>query len=216
MCAALAKAYGSPRHGNPLDPFDDLLFILLSNRTAPAVAARVYRELKARFPTGDDLLHANRDSLLAVLEPAGLANKRVEQLLAIAERVHKDFGAVSLDGLASWSDEGAEAYLVTLPGVSAKVARCVLMYAFERRVLPVDVHVHRVATRLGWITNRRADQSHEALDDLVAPELRFGFHVNALAHGRALCVASLPLCGECVVRDHCHYSLTGGPARSRS
>lgn len=214
VCAALARAYGSPRHGNPEDPFEDLIYILLSNRTAPATAVRVYRKLKETYPTGDAILAARPEALARLLAPAGLANKRASHLRAIATRLRADFGRIDLDALAGWPDERAEAYLCSLPGVSLKVAKCVLMYGLGRRVLPVDVHVHRVASRLGWIAHRRADQSHASLEALVPPAQRFGFHVDALAHGRAVCVAGLPRCGRCVVRQWCHYFRAGGPARA--
>jgi len=213
VCQALCSAHGSPRHGNPTNPFDDLIYILLSNRTTARVASRVYENLKTSFPTGAALLEASEAELLSVLAPAGLAKKRTAHLRAIVARLQSDFGSVGLDSLADWPNDRAEAYLCTLPGVSSKVAKCVLMYGLGRRLLPVDVHVHRIATRLGWIRHRRADQSHDSLEALVPAELRYGFHVNALVHGRSVCTAGTPRCGGCVVQNWCDFFRAGHPAQ---
>lgn len=119
--------------------------------------------------------------------------------------LRQEFGRATLAPLRTMTDGEAEAFLVSLPGVGAKVAKCVLMYSLEREVLPVDVHVHRLATRLGFKTKKRADTSQELIEQAVPPRLRYGFHVNALAHGRAVCRPRTPRCNACVVSAWCQH-----------
>jgi endonuclease III len=211
VCQKLEDAYHSPRHGNPYDPLDDLFFILISNRTGETVANRVYAAARTTFGDWTTLQSQPRRVLEGVLRPAGFAKKRSAQFEGIARALTERFGDVTLSPLAQWNDREAEAFLTTLPGVSNKVAKCVLIYAFGRQLLPVDVHVHRVTRRLGWHAHRRADQSHDTLEALVPPELRYGFHVNCIAHGRNVCVAGLPRCHNCVIRRHCRYFREGKP-----
>jgi endonuclease III len=206
----LEVTYGSPRHGNPIDPMDDLVFIVLSNRTGANVAARVYAAVKSRFADWDELLAANHRELTMLIGPAGLAGKRASQLIGIARRLHADFGTVSLEALRGRDDDDALDYLASLPGVSRKVASCVLLYTMSRQLLPVDVHVHRLTHRLGWHRHKRGDQSHETLEALVPPELRYGLHVNAIAHGRAVCRSVAPTCESCPIRNYCEYYLSSG------
>ena len=213
MCLRLEARYGSPRHGNPTDPVDDLVFIILSNRTSATIAKAAFRELKARIGSWEKLLRLGEGELTQILTPTGLSAKRSAHLRGIIRRLIADFGAPSLGALARWTVEDAEEYLVSLPGVSHKVAKCVLMYTLDRQVLPVDVHVHRITRRLGWHTHKRADQSHETLEQLVAPPLRYGFHVNCIAHGRAVCRPGLPLCALCVIKADCNYYEAGSPAK---
>jgi len=97
--------------------------------------------------------------------------------------------------------------LISLPGVGRKIAKCVLMYALHRRVLPVDVHVHRLATRLGFLTKKRPDTSQELIESVIPPELRYGFHVNAIAHGRRICLNQRPRCNGCPLVKWCKYNL---------
>lgn len=213
VCSILEQTYGSPRHGNPFDPLDDLVYIVLSNRTSAPVAARVYAELKGRSADWGELLRIPESELREMLAPAGLSAKRAASLRGILMRLLQDFGEARLDALAGWTVPDAERYLTSLPGVSDKVAKCVLMYGLGRPVLPVDVHLHRLATRLGWISHRRADQSHETLEALVPADLRYGLHVNAIAHGRAVCKSGLPRCGQCVISMWCDYFRAGLPAQ---
>jgi endonuclease III len=208
VCERLAETYGSPRLGNPRRPVDDLVFIIASNRTGPTVAARVYEALRRRFRSWNDLAAVEFEELEALLTPAGLANKRAKHLIGLATQLRRDFGRVTLAPLRTRSTAEIESYLTSLPGVSEKVAKCVLMYGFRRRVLPVDVHVHRVARRLGWHTHRRADQSHATLEAIVAPALRYGFHTNAIALGRSVCRPT-PLCSACVLVEFCDTGRSG-------
>jgi endonuclease-3 len=102
------------------------------------------------------------------------------------------------------TDEEIDEYLSSLPGVGPKTVACVLAFSLGRPALPVDTHVHRVATRLGWIPpGMPATKAHVALTDLVPRRLRIPMHVAFIRHGRTLCKAGRPLCEECPVQDLC-------------
>ena len=217
VCRRLEKEYHSPRLGNPVDPLDDLIYFLLSNRPAPVVAARVLEHARNEWGTWDEVIETRPQKLASVLAPAGLAAKRSKTLRSILKRLQRDFGEVTLDPLREASTEKAEAYLETLPGVSTKVAKCVLMYGFGRNVLPVDVHIHRLTSRLRWHSHRRADQSHRTLEAIIPPRLRYGFHTNGIAHSRLICRPKSPLCAACVILRFCPTGIRniggrGGPA----
>lgn len=203
VCAALVDAYGLPRHGNPEHPVDDLAYVLISNRTPPDRAGRVYRALKAAYPKWEVLPGADLDAIAAVLQSAGLARKKGAQLQETVATILRDYG--SLDAPALWTkpDDELLAYLTSFNGVSDKVARCVLLYTLGREVLPVDVHTHRVAFRLGWTARTRPEQSHEELEALVQPSLRYAFHVGTIALGRKRCTARNPDCPQCPILDYC-------------
>lgn len=170
VCEALERCYGRPRFGNPTDPLDDLVYIVISNKTSPEVALRTYRRIKESFGTWEDVLAAPASDLRSILKPAGLAAVKSEQIRAALFKIEEDFGSCQLKGLDRLDEPEIHQYLVSLPGVSDKVAKCVMMYTMGANVLPVDAHVHRVARRLGWTARKRADQSHEELEALVPPE----------------------------------------------
>jgi endonuclease-3 len=205
ICKVLTETYGSPRFGNPSNPLDDLIYIVLSNKTSPGSARSTYQRLRQRFRTWNEVLSAPIAALRAVLRPAGLSAVKSRQIRAALRSIKKQFGACDLRRLKELSATDAERYLVALPGVSEKVAKCVMIYALNLPVLPVDVHVHRIAGRLGWTTGKRADQCHAELEALVAPPLRHNFHVACIAHGRKICRPRNPLCHSCCIRRYCDF-----------
>ena len=203
VCLALLEAYGEVRLGNPRESLDDLVYVMLSNRTGPETARAVFREVKAAFPLWDSLPESSMSDLLRILRPAGLSEVRARHLIGSLRQLRADFGATTLDPVVGMEQREAEAYLRSLPGVSEKVAKCVMMYTMGHQVLPVDVHVHRIASRLGWTARKRADQSHAELESLVPEPRRFAFHVDCVMHGRLICKSRKPSCTECCIRAHC-------------
>ena len=205
VCETLEEKYGRPRFGNPDDPLDDLIYVIVSNRTSPTVAQRVYASLKVRFDSWNELLDFSAVELAQLLQPAGLAVVKSRQIWAALEKIRQDFGSCNLNRLEDRSAHEAQEYLISLPGVSLKVAKCVMMYTLDAQVLPVDSHVHRVTRRLGWNDRKRADQCHEELEALVPPELRHALHVDCIAHGRSTCRPERPACERCCVNRYCAF-----------
>ncbi|MDP9192814.1 MAG: hypothetical protein M3P06_14020 [Acidobacteriota bacterium] len=208
VCSALAASYPGSRLGNPRDPVADLVYITISNRTTPAQAVSAYKILRSHVRSWDDLLVVRRRTIDHVLRPAGLSAIKAAFLVGLARALRDRFGRVTLGPLRRMTDAERLQLLTSLPGVSGKVARCVMMYCFDSAVLPVDVHVHRLASRLGWTARKRADQSHEELEALVPSARRMRFHVDAIQHGRAVCAATNPACTVCVLQDYCLYRRT--------
>jgi endonuclease-3 len=205
----LAAAYGSPGHDNKSDPLDELVFILLSQMTTHHSFGRVFHRLKLRYPNWDDVACLSVNRLKSIIKDAGLSNQKAPRLKAILIRLTQDFGRATLDPLRKWSSRRAESYLTALPGVGTKTAKCVLMYSLGRRVLPVDTHVWRVARRLGLVAESIPSSGvHQALEAVVAPEDRYTFHVNAIAHGRAICLPNRPRCEDCRLRRICRFAVS--------
>jgi endonuclease III len=206
VCNRLHKHYGEPRLGNPSDPLDDLIYIILSNRTSPTAATDTYHRLKVEFEHWSAVAIAPIRTLRRILLPLGLSTTRSQQIRSLLRQINHRFGSCDLNLIRSWPDDAVHEYLISLPGVSDKVAKCVMMYTLGREVLPVDVHVHRIASRLGWVSRRRADQCHPELEAIVPMALRFSFHVDCVAHGRAVCRPKFPRCRECVISDDCEFA----------
>jgi endonuclease-3 len=207
VARVLEGAYHSPTHNNKPDPLDELIFILLSQMTTHRSFERVYDRLKRAAPTWDIVLAMPTAKLRRIIKDAGLSNQKAPRIKAILKRIHAEFGRLSLDALRRMTTEDAEFYLTSLPGVSQKTAKCVLMYSLKRPVLPVDTHILRVSRRLG-LTERTVIGTavHADLEAIVRPANRHGFHVNVLAHGRAVCLAKAPRCAACCVRKLCQFS----------
>lgn len=165
---------------------------------------RVFDRLRARVSSWENLGEMPLLELSDIIADAGLVNQRAPRFIQIARRLKRDFGQVTLAPLADYPDEEAEDYLTSLPGVGTKTAKCVMMYAMGRDVLPVDTHVSRVAQRLGLLTSGTpVTRWHGELEAVVRRKYRYDFHVNAVAHGREVCRAHTPKCSECRVSSLC-------------
>ena len=200
----LSDGYGSPRHGNYSDPTDELFYIILSQMTTGPSFRRVFERLKSESVTWDRLTGMRLGRLKRIIGDAGLSNQKAPRLKEIARRLRREFGYVTLTPLSDMDDHEVEAFLTSLPGVGTKTAKCVMMYALGRQVLPVDTHVWRLSKRLGLIDRSVPyHRVHKELEAVVAPELRYDFHVNALSHGREVCRAIRPNCQGCILADLC-------------
>jgi endonuclease III len=208
VCRALAREYRNPRLGNKSNPLDELVFIILSTRTQDQAFRATFSKLRAQFPSWSSVDRRDRTRIERILRPAGLGRLKAGQLLAVFERLRSSYGRATLAPLRRLPNRQAEAFLTSLPGVASKVAKCVLMYSLGRQVLPVDVHVHRVATRLGLETKKRPDTSQDLIEGAIPPRLRYGFHVNAVAHGRSVCLPRAPRCDICCIATWCRYDRT--------
>ncbi|MDE0031213.1 MAG: endonuclease III [Deltaproteobacteria bacterium] len=195
--------YRSPLLNNKPDPLDELVFIVLSQMTTSPSYERVFDRLKCAMPDWRVLTETSVSDLASLIADAGLSEQRAHRLKLIAARLAEDFGDVSLAQLGDYDDEIAQRYLTSLPGVGTKTAKCVMMYSLARQVLPVDTHTARVAWRLGLVSSGNHAAIDRELSVVVPPALRFDFHVNAVAHGRAVCRAVKPKCDECVLSSLC-------------
>jgi endonuclease III len=204
----LSRSYGDHAHGNKSNPLNELLFIICSLQTNESRYQSTYRRLKSRFPSFRRLADATGDEIAAVIGHGGLSQQKSQNICAILSRLRADFGAPTLSPLREMGDAESEGYLVSLPGVGRKTARCVMMYSLGRNVFPVDSNCWRICRRLGWVRATRPDRSCSPRDmDRVQAGIplsrRFSLHVNLVSHGRACCLPSVTLCDKCSIRHFC-------------
>lgn len=213
IIAILEHTYGSPRHGNLDDPLDELIYIKLSQQTNAAKFQHVNAELRRRYGSWENMRRADESEIAEVLRYIGFHRQRARQIKAMLDRIHSDRGELDLQWLRERPTDEAIAYLRSLPGVGIKSAYCVAMYSLGVDVLPVDTHVERVCTRVGLVPvqlslrSRQGDNVaiHQLLEDLIPRGKRYSFHVNCVAHGRAICTTKNPKCGVCPINQLCAY-----------
>jgi len=186
------------------DPIDELVLTILSQSTSDANCYRGWHALRARYPDWNAVLQAPDSEVEETIRPAGLSKQKSGTILAALRRLQEGRGSSTLDHLEAMDDAEALEYLTSFKGVGVKTAACVLCFALGRDVIPVDTHVHRMAIRLGLVPeNASAVRTHEILNEIVPPELRYELHVLLIGHGRAVCAARRPRCGECSVSAIC-------------
>ena len=191
------------------DPLDELILTILSQSTSDANCYRGWEALRARYPSWEAVLAAPAGEMEDTIRPAGLSKQKSGTILSVLARLRDEHGSPTLDHLEVLNDAAALQYLTSFRGVGVKTAACVLCFALGRDVIPVDTHVHRIALRLGLVPeNASAERTHEILNDIVPPELRYELHVLLIGHGRTVCVARKPRCGECALSALCPGAVT--------
>ncbi len=204
ITARLEKAYGPRPWQREDDPVAELVGTILSQNTSNVNSHAAFAELTRRLRTWDAVLAAPVEQVADAIRTGGLADQKARTIRAALKQIREDFGQISLDALEEWPPARSMEYLVAIPGVGPKTAACVLMFAFNQPVLPVDTHIHRLAIRLGLVgPGYTAIQTQGALQGACPAELVYAFHVLLIAHGRRVCRAQRPRCGECVLVDLC-------------
>ena len=113
-------------------------------------------------------------------------------------------GSMDLSFLRELPLSDAKAWLRQLPGVGPKSAGIILSFALGMPAMAIDTHIHRVSKRLALIGPKvSADKAHDILEEAVEPDQVYPFHLAFITHGRQVCKAQRPLCGECVVGEEC-------------
>jgi len=202
----LLAEYGD-RPWHPRDPVATLVSAILSQNTSDINRDRAFGRLRERFSTWEAVRDAPLAELEKAIRPAGLAPTKAPRIQEGLRLITAERGGLSLDFLTKMGLEEGREWLLGLPGVGPKTAAIVLLFALGKPAFPVDTHIHRVSGRLGLIPQRTSrEEAHRLLEALVPPGLCYPFHLNLIAHGRAVCRASVPRCGACILQEECdHY-----------
>ena len=193
-----------------LPVLDELVATVLSQHTSDINSERAFAQLKDRFPSWERVAAAPAGQVADAIRCGGIADQKARRIQQILAAVSEREGRIDLGRLHDLDDAAAQAYLESLPGVGPKTAACVLTFAMGRAAFPVDTHVHRVATRLGWLPAKTAaDRAHRLLGPMVPADIRYDLHVAMIGHGRAVCRAQRPRCEGCVLHDLCSYQRQG-------
>lgn len=204
----LVTTYGIPPWEPSGDPLGELVATILSQHTSDINSERAYRQLRATFPTWEQVRDAPTGAVEEAIRSGGLARQkaaRIQQILHIlTERLGNT--SLTLDTLNTMPLDDALAWLRGLPGVGPKTAACVLLFALGKPAFPVDTHVWRVTKRLGLIgAHASAESAHETLQALIPPEWRHTMHIDLIRHGRQICYARKPACFRCPISSECRY-----------
>jgi endonuclease-3 len=204
----LEQEYGPCQWQSDRDPIDVLIETILSQNTSDANSGRAFASLKASFDGWEAVASAPEEHIARVIQSGGLHQIKAARIKQVLEQIKKEQGRISLDSLKSKTMAEAEDYLLRLPGVGHKTARCVLLFSLGKPSLPVDTHIFRVAKRLGLIDSKVSiEKVPSLLQEQIPPSKVYQFHVHMIEHGRCICHARQPRCHRCILRGICPSSL---------
>ncbi len=190
------------------DGLGGLISTILSQNTSDVNSRRAFASLTRTFPTWEAVLTVPAADVAEAIRSGGLANIKAPRIQSTVRYVLDHFPDGDLSGLTTLSLDEARRALTAIPGVGMKTASCVLLFNLGMPAMPVDTHVHRVASRTGMIPARTsADAAHAILEGQLDGSLgsAYTFHLNCIAHGREICLARGPACHICPIQDLCRY-----------
>ncbi|RME22974.1 MAG: endonuclease III [Deltaproteobacteria bacterium] len=175
-------------------PYRTLVATVLSARVRDEMTERVLPQFFEKWPDPHSLARAKPAQVEKVIKTIGLYRSKSRRLVELAGILVDRYGGRVPDTMEQ---------LVELPGVGRKTAGCVLVYAFGKRALPVDTHVHRISNRLGWVDTKTPGQTERELLKIVPTRWQAAVNDLLVHHGKTICRPIGPLCGECPVAGLC-------------
>ena len=186
-------------------PFRILLATICSARTRDACTAKVVRE--QLFPAvrdWDDVRRLSVDELAALLRPVGFFRQKAEAIKKIPDVLDARFGG----RLPETVEE-----LCELPGVGRKTANLVVAVAFRKPAICVDVHVHRIMNRTGFLRTSTPLETEMELRRKLPVEYWTTWNACFVSHGQRICLPRNPRCPQCPIRPFCDTGKTVGNAK---
>jgi|Deesub1362A_J573_1020465.scaffolds.fasta_scaffold00202_13 endonuclease-3 len=182
------------------EPFQHLVFAVLSARTRDEQTVVAARKLFERIKTPEELAKLPLEEIEKLISNAGFYRNKAENLKAMAKIL-----------VENYNSEVPDTYheLIKLPGVGRKTANVVLAYAFGKNTIAVDTHVHRIANRLGMVNTKKPEETEENLKKIVPDNLWKRVNKAFVGFGQSVCRPLKPLCNECPIEQYCPKIISG-------
>ena len=177
-------------------PFELLVAVMLSAHTTDKSVNTATRVLFPIANTAQKILALGEEGVKPYIKPAGMYNQKAKNLIELCRRI------VDLHGGEVPNDREA---LESLPGVGRKTANVILNIVFGHTTIAVDTHIFRVSNRTGIAPGKDPLAVEQVLNKVTPEEFKLNAHHWLLLHGRYVCIARLPACPKCIIRDLCEY-----------
>lgn len=176
------------------DPFKILVATLLSARTRDETTADVCHRLFKAVHTADDLKPLRVSQIAKLIYPIGFYKTKAKHLKQMPEVLDTLFDGKIPDTIDD---------LCRLPGVGRKTANLVIINAFDKHGMCVDIHVHRISNRLGLIKTSDPLKSEMTLREIMPKRYWKTWNRYLVSYGQRVCKPINPMCDDCLVHKHC-------------
>jgi endonuclease-3 len=177
-------------------PFQLLIATLLSARTKDATVISIVKELFKEYPHPQDFIDIDQKELEKKIYRIGFYRAKAKNIKILSQILLTQYQSKVPNTLEE---------LTSLPGVGRKTANCILSYVYHKPAIAVDIHVHRIANRTGWVKTIKPEQTEKELQKLI-PKTSWN-NINRLfvSHGQTICSPINPKCHLCPIITYCAY-----------
>lgn len=177
------------------NPFYVLISCILSLRTKDETTATAFARLKKRARTPQTMLKIPQDELAQIIYPVGFYNQKAKSIHEICQTLLENY-----EGKVPNTVEE----LVKLKGVGRKTANLVVTLGYNLPGICVDVHVHRICNRWGYIKTKTPDETEMVLRKKLPKEYWIEFNDLLVTYGQNLCAPVSPKCSMCNLTEYCN------------
>ena len=178
-------------HGKP---FEQLAAALISARTRDETTIPICMRLFAVASTAEGLLALNESKLVELLRGASFAEAKARDLKHIAERILTEYHGRVPDTVEE---------LIKFRGVGPKIAALTVGVAFGKPAISVDIHVHRVTNRWGYVCARTPEKTLAALARKLPRHYWVEINERLVPFGKFICTGVHPKCSSCALLSMC-------------
>jgi len=183
-------------HDAETGPFSILIGTILSARTKDETTTKAVKALFLKYKNPDDLAKAKIKDVEKIIKSIGFFHVKSKRIIEVAKIIHKKYKDKVPDDLDT---------LVQLPGVGRKTANCVLVYAFEKPAIPVDIHVHRISNRLGLVETKNPEDTEQELMKKIDKKYWIEINDTFVMYGQNICKPISPMCNVCKIKKSVNF-----------
>jgi endonuclease-3 len=192
---ALQDLHDAEDHG----PFSILIGTILSARTKDESTTRIVKDLFKVYKNSKQLANAKVKDVEKIIKSIGFYHVKARRIIGVAKIIESKYKGIVPDNLEK---------LVELPGVGRKTANCVLVYAYEKPAIPVDIHVHRISNRLGLVKTKNPEDTEFELMKKIPKKFWLDINDTFVMYGQNICKPISPMCNVCKIKNSCKYYKT--------
>ncbi|MBI1661949.1 MAG: endonuclease III [Nitrosopumilus sp.] len=183
-------------HDAETGPFSILIGTILSARTKDESTTKVVKILFSKYKNPKQLANAKLKDIEKIIKPIGFYHVKSKRIIEVAKIINSKYKGKVPEDLD---------ILIQLPGVGRKTANCVLVYAFEKPAIPVDIHVHRISNRLGLVETKNPEETEQELMRKVDKKFWIDINDTFVMYGQNICKPISPMCDVCKIKRSCKF-----------
>jgi len=183
-------------HESETGPFSILIGTILSARTKDETTTKIVKVLFAKYKNSKELANAKIKDVERIIKSIGFYHVKSKRIIEVAKIIDTKYKGKVPDDLDT---------LVQLPGVGRKTANCVLVYAYDKPAIPVDIHVHRISNRLGLVDTKNPEETEQELMKKIPKKYWLDINDTFVMYGQNICKPISPMCNVCKIKKNCKY-----------
>ncbi len=178
------------------DPYLVLICCILSLRTNDKTTIGATKRMLELAKTPSEMSKIDVGVLAKAIYPVGFYQNKAKQIVDLSIELVEKYNSKVPDSI----DE-----LVKFRGVGRKTANLVLTKGFNLPAICVDVHVHRISNRLGYVKTKTPEETEFALRKILPEKYWIDFNTLLVTHGQNICKPQKPMCKTCSISKYCKF-----------